>query len=474
MAGEHQPSVAAFATYEEAVAYLFAMVDYEKITKYKYDLAAFDLSRTERLLAAIGNPHRTSGRLVHVAGTKGKGSTSAMVQTVLTGLGYRTGLFTSPHLVRLEERIQIDGRLIPREEVRRGVSEMRSYVDEIRATRPEESPTFFELVTALGFSYFARERVDFAVIEVGMGGRLDSTNVIWPEVSVITRIDYDHVRRLGPTLAKIAGEKAGIIKKGIPVVSSPQTPEAGAVIQAKAAEQGSELFILGRDARLARVESFFAPGMAGCRFSLEGLNRSYPVLEVPLLGTHQAENAATAVMALEVLERRGLVTLDAATVWRFLARVRFPARIEVIPQSPGEPLTILDGGHNPAAVRALRGVLEAHIIPRLRQSGGRLLLILGVAADKDIEGILREVVPLASAVFFTRSDSPRAADPRELRDMALGLTSAPMHVFELASEALGAARAVARPEDVICITGSLYLAGLLRPHLVPQEYATEP
>ncbi len=448
------------ATYEEACEYLLAMVDYEKITRYKYDLATFNLSRTEDLLAAVGAPHRKV-RCIHVAGTKGKGSTSTMIQTVLTGLGFRTGFFSSPHLVDLEERVTVDGCKMPRGQVLALVNEMRPYVDAVRRERPYESPTFFELMTALGFMHFAREEVDFAVIEVGMGGRLDSTNVILPEVSVITRVDFDHVKRLGPTLGSIAREKAGIIKEGVPVVSSPQEPNAEEVIGEIAKERNAPLFLLGRDGVIESAESFLESGAGGCRFSLRGLERTYPDLVIPIVGRHQAENAATAIMALEVLERRGLIPPDNNGIAGGLAAVRCPARIEVI---PGEPLTILDGGHNPAAMRVLRRVMEQHL------SGRRILLVFAIAADKDVEGVLQEILPAVSGVCVTRSDSPRSMAPDELGNLVRTMAEAPVEVFETATDALAAARAEAGAEDVICITGSLYLAGLLRPLLLPAEY----
>jgi len=431
------------ASYEEACEYLLAMVDYEKITRYKYDLPTFNLRRTEALLAAVGAPQQTL-RCVHVAGTKGKGSTSIMIQAVLTGLGFRTGLFTSPHLVDLEERVTVDGCKIPRRQVLALVNEMRPYVDSVRCDRPYESPTFFELMTALGFRHFAREKAEFAVIEVGMGGRLDSTNVILPEVSVITRVDFDHVKRLGPTLARIAREKAGIIKEGVPVVSSPQEPEVEEVITEMAKERSAPLFLLGRDAAIERAESFLGRSSGGCRFSLRGLERTYADLMVPVMGRHQAENAATAVMALEVLERRGLIHPDNDSIAACLARVRCPARIEVI---PGAPLTILDGGHNPAAMRVLRRVIDQHLHDR------RLLLVFAIAADKDVEGVLREILPVVAGVWVTRTDSPRAMEPRELGDLVRTMTGVPLEVFEAASDALAGARAAAGREDVICITG---------------------
>ena len=231
--------------YDDAMAFLLEFTDYEKVTKYKYDIATFSLDRVERLMGAVGGPHRAF-RSVHVAGTKGKGSTGTMVQSVLTAAGFRTGLFTSPHLARLEERMTVDGEAIPEPELVEIVNELVAYTRKEREERPNESPTFFELVTAIGFRHFARRKVDFAVVEVGMGGRLDATNVLHPEVCAITRVDYDHVERLGGTLAKIAGEKAGIIKPGVPVICAPQEPEAMETIQRVSEERGAPLIDVQR------------------------------------------------------------------------------------------------------------------------------------------------------------------------------------------------------------------------------------
>ena len=257
-------------THDEALRFLLEFVDYEKVTKFKYDLRTFNLGRVEELMAAVGNPQRAF-RSIHIAGTKGKGSTAAMAQSILTAAGFRTGLYTSPHLSRIEERMTVDGEMMAEEEFVQIVNELAPYTLRQRDERPNESPTFFELVTAAGFRHFARRRVELAVVEVGMGGRLDATNVIRPEVCVITRVDYDHEERLGRTLDKIAFEKAGIIKPGAPVVCAPQEPEALAVMAETAERSGSPCVQIGADYRLENVRTGLDARKAPfCRFDLAG------------------------------------------------------------------------------------------------------------------------------------------------------------------------------------------------------------
>lgn len=457
-----RPRLAGFATYQEAIDFLFAMVDYEKLSSYKYSLPNFDLRGTERMLGSVGNPHKTM-KLLHIAGTKGKGSTAIMAQSILTKCGYKTGLFTSPHLVDLEERMTIDGRMVPKDDVRRIMGTLRPYVDSIRREAPEQSPTFFELVTALGFCYFAEQKVDYGVIEVGMGGRLDSTNVIRPLVSIISHLDFDHVRQLGPTLDRIAWEKAGIIKPGVPVVCAPQRQDALAVIEKTCCERNAPLHLLGRDFVLSDVESSLTDDQPHCCFTLRTPARLLRNVCMPLLGRHQASNAALAIRSVEILEETGECRLSEQILRDALAQVRCPARIEVI---PGTPLVILDGAHNVAAMEALREVLVENL------SGRRLFFVFGVARDKDVDGIIQRFAPLASGIAVTRSDSPRAVPSFVLLEKAKQVPHVEVIGTEDAIAALEQAKKWARGNDVIIITGSLYLAGKLRPYVRPEEYPT--
>ncbi len=453
-------SVDGFATYQEAIGFLFAMVDYEKLSSYKYSLPNFDLRRTERLLASVGNPQQKM-KLLHIAGTKGKGSTAMMAQSIFSRCGYKTGLFTSPHLVDLEERVTIDGRLMPKDEVRRIMGELRPYVDSIRREAPEESPTFFELLTALGFCYFAEQNVDYGIIEVGMGGRLDSTNVILPLASVITHLDFDHVHRLGPTLGHIAYEKAGIIKPDVPVVCAPQREDALAVIELACRQKNAPLHLLGRDFEVSDVESSLTDNRAHCNFTLRTPARTYPDISMPLLGRHQAVNAALAIRSAEILEEKNGKRVDEKCVRSALASLRCPARIEVV---PGKPLIIVDGAHNVAAMEALREALVENL------SGRRLFFVFGVARDKDVDGIIQLFAPMAAGIVVTKSDSPRAVPPFVLLAKARLATNVEVVSVDDAVAALAKARSWASGDDVIIITGSLYLAGVLRPHVCPEAY----
>ena len=443
-------------SYEEAFNFLLEFTDYEKVTKYKYDIATFNLDRVEELMAAMGSPHRAF-RSVHIAGTKGKGSTAMMMQSILSAAGMRTGLFTSPHLCRLEERMTIDGEMMPERELIDIVNQLVPYASRARAERPNESPTYFELITAAGFLHFAHRKVDFAVIEVGLGGRLDATNVIRPEVTAITRVDFDHVERLGGTLGRIAYEKAGIIKENVPVVCAPQEPEALRTITAVAQQRSAPLTLLGRDYKLNGIETDIGQEGAFCRFNLTGSRHCCKGLTVRLLGAHQAVNAATAIAVADILQERCGLNLDEEKMRRGLESARCPARLEFF---SGKPPILLDCAHNAVSVRGLCEVLDTVL------QGRPPVFVLGFSRDKDIRAMLDLLLPRARAVVFTRSDSPRAAKPEHLADLAREVSGTEAEVFDDPNHALARARDLAAPDDLICISGSFFLAGNLRPALV--------
>jgi len=417
-------------TYDDVLNFLLEFTDYEKVTKYKYDIATFNLERVEDLMAAVGKPHRAF-RSVHIAGTKGKGSTAAMVQSILTAAGLRTGLYTSPHLSRLEERMTVDGKLMSESELVRIINELVPY------TR--------------------RARGGFAVVEVGLGGRLDATNVIVPEVVVITRVDFDHVERLGNTLGKIAAEKAGIIKPGVPVICALQQPEALGTIAAVAERHGVRLTLIGRDYTVEKIRMVAGPDGSFTSFDLSGPRRRYENLAVGLLGAHQAGNAAAAIAVAERLIEKCDLEIGEEAIRRGLGAARLPARQEFF---PGEPSVLLDGAHNPISVTGLCDTLDNVFSDR------RIVMILGFSRDKDVGGMLKEILPRAAAVVFTRSDSPRAEDPGVLAEMACELHAVEVETFDSPHDALTRARELARPEDLICIAGSFFLAGNLRPFMV--------
>jgi len=442
------PRKSRFRTYEEARRYLFEAIDFEKISKYTYDPATFNLKRTFDLCAAVGDPH-LAGRHVHVAGTKGKGSTSIMLAEIIIAHGLRVGLFTSPHLVRVEERIRVNGEMISEDDFLAAMNEIGPYVDTVRAHRPKEAPTYWEMLTVIGFLLFREKKTDINIIEVGLGGRLDSTNVIVPRLCVITQIDFDHMDKLGNTIEKIAAEKAGIIKPRIPVVCCRQHhADARDVIERKCSEVGAPLRIAPEPVRITDE-----PGRVGMRFSLETDRRAYRDLFLPLLGAHQAENAAIAVAAAEELEELGILRVEPDRVRDALSRTVPEARIQVISENP---TVLLDCAHNVVSARALGDVIRKHL------SGRRLVLILGMSADKDVDGFLREIVPLADRIVTTKADNPRAAEPAYLLGRVKAFTDAECEAASTSAEALRRARAHLGPDDVLCITGSFYLAGEMK------------
>ena len=413
-------------TYDEAIAFWYGRINYEVRAAAPGDLK---LERMRALLKLLGDPHDRL-RIVHVTGTKGKGSTAAMLASVLRRAGYRVGLFTSPHLVDVEERIQVDGVPISRPEFAARMAEVAAAVRKLDAG-PFPPPTFFEIGTALGFLHFVCRRVDVAVVEVGLGGRFDSTNVCHPMVSVITCIGLDHTAQLGSTLEAIAYQKAGIIKPRVPVVSGEVEPGPRAVIERVAHEAGSRLLQAGRD------------------FVVEER-------KLGLLGAHQQANAAVAVATLDVLRSGGLPIPDPA-VAKGLAEVRWPARIEVVSRNP---TVILDCAHNVPSAEAL--------VRTLRESvpvAGRTAVVFAVSLDKQYPEMLRILAGYFGHFHLCRyGNNPRCVPPEKLAEVLREVApESPATVHASAAEAWAAARAAAQPEDLVCVTGSVFLAGELQP-----------
>jgi dihydrofolate synthase/folylpolyglutamate synthase len=437
------------SSYDDALAFWYGRVNYEQRSPQPGDLK---LDRMRALLRLLGDPQDRL-RIVHVAGSKGKGSTAAMLAAVLGRAGYRTGLFTSPHLGRVEERIQVDGQPVGRDELTALLGDVRAAL----AARRGLEPTFFEVATALGFLHFRRRRVEAAVIEVGLGGRFDSTNVCRPVLAVITSISLDHTQQLGDRLASIAAEKAGIIKPGRPVVSGTTVPEARAVIERVARERGAPLSQLGADFHYdctpGRVT---ADGGAPPRLRV-ATRRAWPEMELGLLGDHQAANAAVAVRCVEVLRDQGWHVPDAA-VAAGLAGVVWPARMEVVGR---RPLVVLDCAHNVASAEALVATLRDTFPP------GRRWLIFAGSGDKDLPGMMRVLAPHFAHAFLTRyAGSSRGVPAEELAALLRRSADLPHTVCPTALDAWRAARERAGPDDLICVTGSVFLAGELRPQLL--------
>ena len=387
-----------------------------------------------------------------IAGSKGKGSTAAMIAAILSQAGMRTGLFTNPHLITLRERIQINRQLISRQTFADLVAELQGHLQPARRGQPRRFRTFFELTTALSFLHFARQQVDMAVVEVGLGGRLDTTNVLTPQVAVLTPIGLEHTHILGDTLTAIAGEKAGIIKPHACVVSAPQEPEAAAVFEQQCQEQVATLLMAGRDFGWQVMDA----SPAGTRMRFRGFGHDLNVA-VPLVGRHQAANAAVAVAVCLQLRQQGWAISD-DPIRDGIAEVQWEGRAEIIGR---QPWVVLDAAHTVESARCLANTLDELF------DAERLFLVLGMATDKKVEDFVAALAPLAHEVIVTAFRSPRACKPQRLADevrrhgVAVRLAEAP-------EQALALARAAARPTDAICVTGSVLLLGELKAHLLNQ------
>jgi dihydrofolate synthase/folylpolyglutamate synthase len=424
------------ADYLATLDYLYSFVDYSLTRGLRNMPEHFDLERMRAFMEYLGHPERKYP-IIHVAGTKGKGSVSALCASALQSAGYRVGLYTSPHLQDYAERIQINQTSISHIDLVNLVDELRPYLS------PGTRLTTFEITTALAFLYFARMGAPAAVVEVGLGGRLDATNVVVPVVSVITSISYDHTQVLGHTLAEIAGEKAGIVKEGIPVVVAPQSEEARATIEHIAAERSAPVVQVGRDVLYA-----------GCQNSLDGQSLSVwrpgnppVVLQIPLLGAHQLDNAATAYAALDVA-RQAELAVDTPAILEGFASVSWPGRFEVLRRAPP---VVVDSAHNRDSAARLRQAVQTYF------PAWPVILVFGASEDKDIEGMLAELAPLVSQVIFTRSYHPRAIEPEQLLDWAekLGLSAT---VIPAVEDAFTEALKLADSHKAVLVTGSLFIA----------------
>ena len=413
--------------YRDAVAYLYGL------QKHGIKLG---LDTIEALLDRLGRPQAACPSL-HIGGTNGKGSTAAMAASILQAAGYRVGLYTSPHLVDYRERIRIDGRMCEEEAVVELVRAVRA------AAGADLAPTFFEFNTAMAFRAFAEAGVDVAVVEVGMGGRFDATNVLRPLASAIVTVALDHQDQLGSTIAAIAGEKAGIIKDRTPIVTGRLDVHAEAVIDRVAAERQAPRVRLGREFRITRL------GAAGGTY--EGFGRTISGLSLQLAGVHQWDNAACALALVEAASGRGFSVSDAA-MRDGLRSVRWEGRLEALER---DPLILVDGAHNPAAAEVVARYLTEF---KERQPSSRIHLIVGMMRDKDMAGVLGRLAPLADRLTLAHVDLPRAAGCAELR-AALPATVGPVETAESVADALDRARRFATPADVICFTGSLMLVG---------------
>ncbi|MCF7972783.1 MAG: bifunctional folylpolyglutamate synthase/dihydrofolate synthase [Phycisphaerae bacterium] len=435
----------AFSRYKQAIDYLFTKTDYERQEYLRYNVTTFNLDRMKKLLSLVGNPHKKISS-VHIAGTKGKGSTATMLAKMLESNGYSVGLYTSPHLVHLHERIRIDSTMISDSEMLGLMNRIHAPVEKMGE---KDAPTFFEIMTALAFMYFADKEVDIAVIETGLGGRLDSTNVIKPKVIGITSLSIDHQAQLGTTLDSIAREKAGVFKKGIPVVTVQQDSIAMKVLKSEALLVHAPLSVTGSDIDFSyRFETSREHG-PHTRICLTTPTSKFEHLRVPLHGKHQAINCGLALAMLDKLKADGF-KFDNEKVMKGLHEVSLLGRMEIIHE---DPRIMIDGAHNASSIRALIHAIGQNI------PYDSMVVIFGCNSDKDVPGMLEQLQYGADKVIFTRSNSPKAMSPQDLADIYSEICSKMCQVSSSLGEALQLAHSAVGREDLICITGSFYLIG---------------
>lgn len=426
--------------YQQAIYYLNSYTDYEKIPSVAYREENYNPRRLEVLLARFGEPHRAA-RTVQVAGTKGKGSTSAMIASVLTASGYRTALYTSPHLQTIRERMRVDGEMITEPELAAIMTRLLPEIERVNSNSKLGRLTTFEVLTAIAFIYFKQREVEFQVLEVGLGGRLDATSVVNPEVCAITSVSLDHTDVLGNSLTAIAREKAGIIKPGCTVVTAPQTPEVMKEIRKASDRVKAEMVRVGKDVNWRwtsadlKKQSMLVVGRLG-RYQFS----------IPLLGDFQVENACVAIASLEALMSRG-VALPKKAIRQGMGKVSWPGRFQILRTRPA---LVVDGAHNVYSLQQLIKSLRQYF--DFRQA----ILVMGASGDKDVEGMVAEVAPFFHRVVVTSADHPRAAKPARLAGL---FEKHGLKAEEKASvpEAVSYALSVAGKGDVICVTGSLFV-----------------
>ncbi|HEY7090407.1 MAG TPA: folylpolyglutamate synthase/dihydrofolate synthase family protein [Tepidisphaeraceae bacterium] len=407
------------------------------------------------LLRKLGNPHEQF-KTVHIAGTKGKGSTCAMIGNMLQANDYKVGVYSSPHLCDIRERIQVNGHMISHADFSRLIRLVEPIVQ-----RSRPMPTFFDVITAVAFKYFAEQKVQVAVIETGLGGRLDSTNVLKPEVTGITSISKDHMAQLGHTLPKIAEEKAGIFKHHVPAVSVQQPAEVEAVLQRVADKVGAPFDVTGKSIEFSY--RFEATRMLGPhnRICLTTPNSKFEHLAVPMMGEHQAINCGLALSIIDKLKGRGFAISDTKAM-EGLAKTTMPGRMEIISTNPR---VLVDGAHNAASLDALMKAIGQHI------PYDSMVVIFGCCADKDVPGMLDRITAGADKVIFTKVDSVRTANPDELAARYVELYGKMAQVARSLDEALAIANRAVTREDLICITGSFYLVGEAKKYFAAKQAA---
>ena len=439
--------------YKAALAYIEKFIDYERSPDFSRQARLYNLNRISLLLERLGNPQDRL-RVIHIAGSKGKGSTAALIASVLTHAGYKTGLFTSPHLITPRERCRINNELISESDIAYYIDKLKPAIDTVSASEFGRV-SFFEIYTALAFSYFADKATDFAVIEVGLGGRLDATNVVTPVTTVITPISLEHTAILGETYSEIAGEKAEIIKHKCPLALAPQYPEARAVFEKVASKRSAPIIEIkaspqsDSDSSGSRI-IYNADGLPVAQhFDVETNSDSYPQLTIPLLGHHQFVNATTALAGLECLKQQGYV-IPRTSVYAGLKNVQWNGRIQ---QVRSAPIVVLDGAHSPVSMEALCRTLRESF------HYTRVIFVVSFMKDKNLKTIGSIISKTADAVIATQvAGNPRVIPAESIQNAWSGTC---LNVTECPDPESAIAKALsdASPTDLICITGSLYLVG---------------
>ncbi|MFC1780945.1 bifunctional folylpolyglutamate synthase/dihydrofolate synthase [Planctomycetota bacterium] len=444
----------AFRSYKQAIGYLFAKTDYEKQENLRYNITTFSLDRMSKLLSLLGNPHDKI-RTVHIAGTKGKGSTATMLARMLEANDYKVGLYTSPHVLNLHERIAVNSEMITEQEMRDLINRIYAPVEKMS----KNPPTFFEIMTALSFMFFLDNEVDIAVIETGLGGRLDSTNVIKPQVIGITSLSIDHQHQLGETIDLIAKEKAGVLKQGVPIITVEQEPAAMRVLKSEAISVQAPFSVTGNDIDFShRFETSREHG-PHTRICLTTPTSKFEHLRVPLHGTHQAINCGLALAMLDKLKSLGY-EIDNEKATLGLEKVFLSGRMEMICR---DPRIMIDAAHNAASIRALIHAIGQNI------PYDSMVVIFGCNSDKDVQGMLRELQYGADKVIFTRSNSAKAVSPGYLAEMYAEICGKMCQSAPSLGQALQLANSAVGREDLICITGSFYLIGQAKMRFMPNQ-----
>ena len=443
-------------TYEQAIDFLYGRINYERIQAEAYSTSDFKLDRMRRLLELMDNPHEQIP-VVHVAGTKGKGSTCSMIASMLTAAGYSCGLYISPHINDFEERFSVNGLIPSKQQLVDLVNRLMPIIAHMDNLPGRMQPTYFELATALAWQSFLDNRVDIAVLEVGLGGRLDSTNLCHPLVTMITNVSRDHTHVLGSTVHQIAYEKAGIIKPGIPVISGADHVDVLAMIEKTCADRVAPLKLLGRDFQIAN-RTIDETGHVEIDV-LVG-DTSYRGMPVILRGPHQSQNAALALAAINELRVQGW-KLDDDHLRKGLRQIVWPARVEVVAR---KPTVIIDAAHNWESARALIAALREG--PAFRKK----ILIFAATKDKDVSGILRQLIPEFDTIILTRYvENPRGVPVAELHSLVEVIATKPAHVTDDPESAWQLAKELAQPDDLIVVTGSFFLIAELRSKIARNE-----